>query len=268
MQKAERRCSGQQEVWRKSIEVFEDGRSAPRTVALFAEDRRAPVDDEQVIQVRLKDLAVRNARHWGACWLACELYEQLNLNQFWVERLPPSRKGTRWDLILETLCIYRLIEPGSEWRLHRHWFDRSAVADLLGSDFRLAESHRLYDCHDLLLKHKEALFYSPERALDRSLQREVRRSTLRACLKSRMRGHVIVGVMTFSTDVDKLYDTDLTDAAWALIAPLLPAARPGGRPRKINIRAVLTAIFYLLRTGCQWRLLPREFPRLPCCSVA
>ena len=84
--------------------------------------------------------------------------------------------------------------------------------------------------------------------------------SLRACLKSRMRGHVIVGVMTISTDVDKLYDTDLTDAAWALIAPMLPAARRGGRPRKINIRAVLNAIFYLLRTGCQWRLLPREFP--------
>jgi len=148
----------QQEVWRKSIEVFEDGRSAPRTVALFAQDQRAPVDDEQVIQVRLKDLAVRNARQWGACWLACELYEQLKLDQFWAERLPPSRKGTRWDLILETLCVYRLIDPGSEWRLHRHWFERSAMADLLGSDFRLAESHRLYDCHDLLLKHKEALF--------------------------------------------------------------------------------------------------------------
>ena len=148
----------QQEVWRKSIEVFEDGRSAPRTVALFAEDQRAPVDDEQVIQVRLKDLTVRNARQWGACWLACEIYEQLKLDQFWAERLPPSRKGTRWDLILETLCVYRLIDPGSEWRLHRHWFERSALADLLGSDFRLAESHRLYDCHDLLLKHKEALF--------------------------------------------------------------------------------------------------------------
>jgi Putative transposase of IS4/5 family (DUF4096) len=75
-----------------------------------------------------------------------------------------------------------------------------------------------------------------------------------------VRGHVIVGVMTISTDIDKLYDTDLSDAAWALIAPMLPAARPGGRPRKINLRAVLNAIFYLLRTGCQWRLLPREFP--------
>jgi len=91
-------------------------------------------------------------------------------------------------------------------------------------------------------------------------QREGPTWSLRACLKSHTRGDVIVGVMTICTDVDKLYDTDLSDAAWALIAPMLPAARPGGRPRKINIRAVLNAIFYLLRTGCQWRLLPREFP--------
>jgi Putative transposase of IS4/5 family (DUF4096) len=69
---------------------------------------------------------------------------------------------------------------------------------------------------------------------------------LRACLKSRVRGHVILGVMTISTDIDKLYDTDLSDAAWALIAPMLHAALPGGRPRKINLRAVLNAIFYLL----------------------
>ena len=74
-----------------------------------------------------------------------------------------------------------------------------------------------------------------------------------------MRGHVIVGVMTISTDVDKLYDTDLTDAAWALIAPMLPAARPGGRPRKINIRAVLNAIFYLLRQAAYGVCFPESF---------
>jgi putative transposase len=59
----------------------------------------------------------------------------------------------------------------------------------------------------------------------------------------------------------RFYDTDLTDAAWAFVAPVLPAARP----RTTNLRAVLNAIFYLLRTGCQWRLLPREFP--PCGTV-
>src|SRR6476659_8917766 len=59
----------------------------------------------------------------------------------------------------------------------------------------------------------------------------------------------------------RFYDTDLTNAAWAWVAPVLPAARLGGRPRTTDLRAVLNAIFYLLRTGCQWRLLPREFPR-------
>jgi putative transposase len=63
----------------------------------------------------------------------------------------------------------------------------------------------------------------------------------------------------------RFYDTDVTDAAWAWVGPVLPAARPVGRPRTTNLRAVLNAIFYLLRTGCQWRLLPREFP--PCGTV-
>ena len=100
-------------------------------------------------------------------WLACHLYEQLQLDTFFAERLPPSRKGTRWDLVLQTLCTYRLIDPGSEWRLHRHWYERSAMADLppgpepaegLGKDFALAEIHKLYECHGLLLEHKAALF--------------------------------------------------------------------------------------------------------------
>ncbi len=58
----------------------------------------------------------------------------------------------------------------------------------------------------------------------------------------------------------KLCDTDLSDAAWVIVEPLLPAAKPGGRPCTTDLRAVLNAIFYLLRTGCQWRLLPREYP--------
>ena len=57
--------------------------------------------------------------------------------------------------------------------------------------------------------------------------------------------------MAITSNTDRLYDTDLTDAAWELIAPMLPVARPGGRPRTTNIRAVLNAIFYLLRTGLE-----------------
>ncbi len=56
------------------------------------------------------------------------------------------------------LVAYRLIAPGSEWFLHREWFGKSALADLIGGDFGLAEAHKLYACHDLLLAHKQALF--------------------------------------------------------------------------------------------------------------
>ena len=60
--------------------------------------------------------------------------------------------------MLFLLATYRLLAPGSEWRLHREWFERSAMADLLGEDLGLAEIHKLYRCHDRLLEHKQALF--------------------------------------------------------------------------------------------------------------
>jgi putative transposase len=56
------------------------------------------------------------------------------------------------------------------------------------------------------------------------------------------------------------YSTDLSDEQWALIEPHLPASRRRGRRRTVSLRAVINAIFYLLRTGCQWRLLPKDFP--------
>ena len=106
----------QRACWRKSIEVFEDGQPRARTVALFPEERIAPGGDESIVRLRLDALSLHRPRQWGACWLACALYEQLGLDRFWAGRLAPSRKGTRWDLILQALCAYRLIDPGSEWR--------------------------------------------------------------------------------------------------------------------------------------------------------
>ena len=148
----------QEEAWRKTIEIFEEGRPCPQTIALFPAERVPPVAEEQIVRIRLDQLQLRRPRQWGGCWLAGELYEQLGLDRFWAERLPPNRKGTQWDLVLRTLVTYRLLAPGSEWRLHRHWFEHSAMADLLGADFGLAEIHRLYECLDLLLAHKRALF--------------------------------------------------------------------------------------------------------------
>jgi transposase len=148
----------QREAWRKTVEVVEEGLPHPRTLALFPEDRLPAVPDEAVVQVRLHELTVRRPRQWGACWLACHLWAELGLNSFWAERLPPSRKGTRWDLILAALTAYRLIDPGSEWRFHREWYLQSAMPDLLGTGYELAEIHKLYRCLGRLLPQKRALF--------------------------------------------------------------------------------------------------------------
>ncbi len=147
----------QREAWRKTIEVFQDG-AATAQMALFPEDRAVEINDEQVVKIRLKEVELRRPRQWGGCWLACKLYEQLGLNKFFGEKLPPSRKGTRWDLIVQALCCYRLMEPGSEWKLHRYWYEKSAMADLLGAGFELVEIHKLYQCLDRLMGHKRALF--------------------------------------------------------------------------------------------------------------
>jgi hypothetical protein len=153
--------SSQELAWRKSIEVLEDkgSASAPRTYALFPEDRcEGILPDESIVRLKLKALQLHRPRQWGACWLALTLWQMLDLDVFWAERLPSSRKGTRWDLVLFVLTAYRLIEPGSEWRLHREWYGRTALADLLGADDALADPHLLYGCHSRLLEHKEALF--------------------------------------------------------------------------------------------------------------
>ena len=149
----------QELAWRKSIEILDEGCDRRRTLALFPEDRCDGVlPDAAIVRLKVSELRLCRPRQWGACWLALRLWEELRLDRFWAGRLAPSRKGTRWDQVLFVLVAYRLLEPGSEWRLHRQWFERTALADLLGADFGLAEIHKLYRCHDRLLEHKSALF--------------------------------------------------------------------------------------------------------------
>jgi transposase len=151
--------ASQECAWRKSIEVLDEEADRPRSLALFPEDRcEGVLSDESIVKLRLSQLRLCRPRQWGACWLALKLWEELQLDQFWARRLHPSRKGTRWDQVLFVLVAYRLLSPGSEWRLYRTWFDRSALADLLGCDARLADIHKLYECHDRLLEHKQVLF--------------------------------------------------------------------------------------------------------------
>ena len=149
----------QHEAWCRQIEAFDEGARRHRQLALFPADRAVPEHAKaDGVQVRLEAMELHRPRQWGACWLACHLYEQLQLDRFFAPLLPNSREGTSWQHILQTLVCYRLIDPGSEWRLHRQWFEHSAMADLLGEDYALAERNALYRCLDKLLPHKEALF--------------------------------------------------------------------------------------------------------------
>lgn len=150
----------QQAGWVRSIQaVCEDG-SGLCQMALFPEDREvvSPGPQCQSVQVRLDRLELRRPRQWGACWLAMHLWSVLELDRFWEPLLKPSRKGTPWLSVLKALVAYRLIDPGSEFRFHRQWFSGSAMGDLLGEDFRLAQKDKPYRCLDQLLEHKEALF--------------------------------------------------------------------------------------------------------------
>ncbi len=146
----------QRAAWCRSIAVLDETAGA-RQLALFPADRAAPVLDCEVVQIRVTDVQVRDPRQWGACWLALTVWDRLELDRFWGPRLPPSRKGTRWLDVLKVQVCYRLIDPGSDWRLHRHWYHHSALRDLLGTD-RVIPSDTLYRCLDKLVVHKRAFF--------------------------------------------------------------------------------------------------------------
>ena len=148
----------QQAAWCQSIEVLESSSGRWQQVALFPEDREAPELAHEVVHIRLDQLQVQRPRQWGGCWLSCELWQQLQLDEFWRERLPISREGTDWLEILKILVIYRFLSPGSEWRLHREWYARSAIGDLLGRSGEALALQPLYRCLDKLLVHKKALF--------------------------------------------------------------------------------------------------------------
>ena len=147
----------QRAAWARAIEIFDDGGGA-KQIALFPEDRVAPALPCDVVSIRLTGMRLRRPRQWGACWLAMLLWDQLRLDDFWRPLLPLSREGTDWLNVLKTLVVYRLTDPGSEWRLHRHWFEHSAMGDLLGEDAALVQPNTLYRCLDLLLVHKARLF--------------------------------------------------------------------------------------------------------------
>jgi transposase len=148
----------QQAAWRKTLEVFDEQRQGYTTLSLFPEDRPTPADALDSVQVKLSEMRLRHARPYGNCWLGCELWRQLELDRFWERKLPRGREKVSWAQVLQLLVVNRLIEPGSEFHLHREWFDHSAMDVLLGTDFVVAEKDRLYRCLDRVLEHRQELF--------------------------------------------------------------------------------------------------------------
>ncbi len=148
----------QQSAWRKTLDVFDEDEQCNTTMSLFPDDREVPTDVLDSVQVKLSGLELRRPRIFGNCWLACELWQQLGLDEFWQQRLPEAREAVSWEKVLRLLVVNRLLDPGSEYRVHRQWFVDSAMDELLETDFAVAEKDRLYRCLDRLLEHKGELF--------------------------------------------------------------------------------------------------------------
>lgn len=148
----------QEASWRKTLSVFDEDQQQFTSLSLFPEDRPLPDDAVDSIQVKLSGLELRRPRPFGNCWLANELWHQLGLTEFWNERLPEGRERVSWEKVLRLLVVNRLLEPGSEFRVHRHWFVESAMDALLETDFAVADKDRLYRCLDRVLEHKQELF--------------------------------------------------------------------------------------------------------------
>lgn len=148
----------QQAAWRKTLKVFDEQEQRYTSMSLFPHDREVPTDVLDSIQVKLSGLELRRARTYGGCWLACELWHELGLDEFWRQHLPEGREAVSWEKVLQLLVVNRLIHPGSEFHVHKQWFDSSAMDELLQTDFAVAEKDRLYRCLDRLLEHKQDLF--------------------------------------------------------------------------------------------------------------
>ena len=151
---------GQEASWCKTLQVFDESQQRHTTLSLFPEDREIPAEASDSIQVKLSEMELRRPRAFGNCWLGCELWRQLQLEEFWEKQLAEKvkRETVCWAKVLQLLVVNRLLDPGSEFRLHRQWFDQSAMGELLETDFAVAEKDRLYRCLDRIVEHKAALF--------------------------------------------------------------------------------------------------------------
>jgi transposase len=147
----------QQQAWRRTLSVFDEDRRQYCELSLFPDDQPLPPGAIDAISVKLDQMQLRRPRSFGDCWLGCWLWDLLHLSSFWQMQLADDRGDVPWAKVLQLLVVNRLIDPGSELRIHRQWFLRSAMDELLEVDFAAAGKDRLYRCLDKILAHKDAL---------------------------------------------------------------------------------------------------------------
>lgn len=148
----------QQVAWRRSLDALNEATQLTEQICLFPEDREIPPDALNGLQVKLSELRLEHPRAFGDCWLGCRLWDELQLESFWRQRLPDGKAQVPWFKVLELLAVRQLVSPGSKWHLHRRWFLSSAMDQLLDEDFAIAAKNRLYECLDRIEVHRAALF--------------------------------------------------------------------------------------------------------------
>lgn len=147
----------QEKAWRKTLQVFDVDQNKPVYKYLFAAEEQSICEDIDAIAVRLSHLKLSHPRVFGDCWLGCQIWDELKLDSFWKKRIDGYKTTIAFSKVLKLLVINRLIKPGSEFYVHQHWFDRTAMDVLLDCDFTVAQKNRLYECLDKILPYKDEL---------------------------------------------------------------------------------------------------------------
>jgi transposase len=149
--------SSQEAGWRKTLEVFDVDSGRHEQKLLFADHAVISESEVDSIKVKLSQMQLCRPRAYGNCWLACRLWQELGLDEFWQKRIDDSNSDIEWSKVLKLLAVNCLIDPASEFYIHRQWFDRSAMDELLNADYRIAAKDRLYRCLDRIPQHKDDL---------------------------------------------------------------------------------------------------------------
>ncbi|AQQ10246.1 Transposase [Sedimentisphaera cyanobacteriorum] len=147
----------QKKSWQRSIEIInEDNKPVRKSLFAFDQDNHTHHDID-TIPVKLSKMKLNNPRTFGDCWLGCEIWDMLGLDTFWSERIDTAKSPVDYSKVVKLLTVNRLIKPGAEFYVHRHWFTQTAMDVLLGCEFDVAEKNRLYRCLDRILPYKEEL---------------------------------------------------------------------------------------------------------------